>query len=131
MNERIKFLRKTLKLSQADFGEKLGVSRDVINNMENKRVVPANYMIKLIASTFEVNQIWLETGEGEMFYQPSLEEEYAILAGKALGEQDPKRKKILECIMKTVLEMPPETYDAIIKMAKDIVESDSENEYDK
>ena len=41
MNSRIKELRKSLKLSQTDFGKHLGVSRDVINNIENKRVVKA------------------------------------------------------------------------------------------
>lgn len=33
--ERIRFLRKdTLKMSQTAFGERLGVNRDVINNIE-------------------------------------------------------------------------------------------------
>ena len=35
INERVKILRKELKLSQTEFAEKLSVSRDVINNIEN------------------------------------------------------------------------------------------------
>lgn len=71
MNTRIKVLRTHLKLSQTDFGEKLGVSRDVINNLENARVEPKELMIKTICSLLSVNEHWLRTGDGEMFVQTS------------------------------------------------------------
>ena len=48
MNERILLLRKSLGLSRASFGEKLGVSGDVINNLERGRVTPKDYTNKLI-----------------------------------------------------------------------------------
>ena len=70
MNERIKELRKREKLSQKDFGEKLGASRDVIANIENGRVDPTKTMIQLICLEFNVNETWLHTGEGEMFGTP-------------------------------------------------------------
>ena len=38
MSNRIKAVREVLKLSQREFGEKLGVSRDVISNLESERV---------------------------------------------------------------------------------------------
>lgn len=66
MNERIKELRKSLKLSQTEFGKKLGVSRDVINNIENGRVELKEYLIKTICSVFNVSANWLRTGEGGM-----------------------------------------------------------------
>lgn len=65
-NERIKELRKALKLSQTEFGKRLGVSRDVINNIENGRVELKEYLIKTIVSVFNVSADWLRTGEGEM-----------------------------------------------------------------
>ena len=38
-HERIKYFRKEVKkLSQEKFGEELGVSRDVINNIESNRL---------------------------------------------------------------------------------------------
>ena len=36
MGEQIKLLRKHYKMTQTEFGQKIGVSRDVINNIENK-----------------------------------------------------------------------------------------------
>lgn len=84
---RIKYLRKTLKLSQNDFGAKLEVSRDVINNIEqnrNKNPI-SEYLISRICRTFSVNETWLRTGEGNMFIEKQkspvlddLKEEYKL-----------------------------------------------------
>lgn len=64
---RIKTLRKTLKLTQREFGEKLGVSRDVISNIEYNRVPPKKLLLHHMCELYNVNYHWLETGEGEMF----------------------------------------------------------------
>ena len=66
MHNRLKTLRKSLKLSQAAFGSRLGVSRDVVNNIENGRVELKELMIKSICSLFAINEQWLRTGEGDM-----------------------------------------------------------------
>lgn len=67
MNDRIILLRKTLKLSQTAFGEKLGVSRSVINNIERELTDLKPPLSRLICSIFNVNPNWLENGKGEMF----------------------------------------------------------------
>ncbi len=66
MNDRIKRIRKNAELSQTNFGAKLGVSRDVINNIENGRVEPKPLIIKHICSVFGISEHWLRTGEGPM-----------------------------------------------------------------
>lgn len=66
MYERIKLLRKDTGLSQKEFGDKLGVSRDVISNIELGRVEPKESLIKLICKEFNIDYIWLTTGLGEM-----------------------------------------------------------------
>ncbi|RKL63823.1 XRE family transcriptional regulator [Thermoanaerobacteraceae bacterium SP2] len=67
MHERIKEVRNLLKLSQKEFGEKLGVSRDVIANIEYNRVEPQKIFIQHLCNIFSVNQDWLETGVGNVF----------------------------------------------------------------
>lgn len=64
---RIKAVREALKLSQREFGEKLGVSRDVIGNIEYNRVPPKELFLRHICQLYNVNEQWLKTGEGEMF----------------------------------------------------------------
>lgn len=66
MNERIKQIRSSLKLTRAEFGKRLGVSGDVINNLERGRVEPKEIIIKLICKEFGVSYQWLVNGLGEM-----------------------------------------------------------------
>lgn len=67
MNERIRLLRENAGLSRAAFGQKIGVSGDVINNLERGRVEVKEPMIKLICSEFSASENWLRTGVGDMF----------------------------------------------------------------
>lgn len=67
MNERIKLLRKTLGLSGEKFGNKLGLTRMTISNLEHNRYNLTEQTIKLICREYNVNEDWLRTGNGEMF----------------------------------------------------------------
>lgn len=72
--ERIRELRKNhLKMSQTTFGERLGVNRDVINNIENNRLSRPEQKLslyKLICSEFNVNEDWLLNGNEPKFVEP-------------------------------------------------------------
>lgn len=108
MNERIRYIRETLNLSRASFGQRLGVSGDVINNLERGRVEIKEPMVKLICTIFGVREEWLRTGEGEIYSSAELfsldrfvaergatELELAIV--KAYFELDPAiRQAVLE-----------------------------------
>ncbi|MDR0936623.1 MAG: helix-turn-helix domain-containing protein [Oscillospiraceae bacterium] len=68
--ERIKFIRKANKLSQTEFGARLGESRSAINNIEGNRLSKPELkepLYRLICREFNVRYEWLRTGEGEMF----------------------------------------------------------------
>ncbi|UWD50678.1 helix-turn-helix domain-containing protein [Clostridioides phage Hain-Saunders-2022a] len=64
---RIKQLRESEGMSQIQFGEALGMTRDTVSNLENGRTKIKESDLKLIISTFKVSESWLRTGEGEMF----------------------------------------------------------------
>ncbi len=66
MNERLRLLREEIGFSRAAFGQRIGVSGDVINNLERGRVEIKEHILKLICSEFSVNEDWLRTGAGEM-----------------------------------------------------------------
>ncbi len=82
MNERIKKLRKTLDLTQREFGERLGIKGNTIANYELGRNEPIDAVLSLICREFNVNETWLRTGEGEMFEE--LTEQQKILKYTAL-----------------------------------------------
>jgi len=67
VSKRIKYLRKTLALSQTEFGKRLGVSKSVILNVELEKVIPKDILIEHICEIFYVNNDWLVDGIGDMF----------------------------------------------------------------
>ena len=69
MNNRIRVLKKTLILSQKDFAEKLGLKQNAISYMEKKGSTVTEQNIKTICSQFNVNENWLRTGYGEIFFK--------------------------------------------------------------
>lgn len=69
MHKRIKELRNTLGLTQQQFGEKLGVSRDVISNIEGNRAKIRPTFLKHLCSFYHVNEQWLIDGTGSIFYE--------------------------------------------------------------
>lgn len=65
--ERLRQLRKILKLSQMELGDKLGINASAISQMESNRIRPSLDTIFLLSKYFGVNLHWLITGEGDMF----------------------------------------------------------------
>lgn len=63
---RFKKIRDFYKLNQVDFGKKLGVSRDVISNIEQGRVEPKDLIINHVCDIYSVNKEWLLYGTGKM-----------------------------------------------------------------
>ena len=91
---RIKEVRKHFNLTQTEFGQSFGVSRNVINSYERGIVAPIPLFIESLCSKYGVDQIWLETGDGEMFHEPSVDEELAAFAGTVIASDDPFKKRV-------------------------------------
>lgn len=84
MKNRIKELRKINCLSQSEFGQKIGVSRDTVANLESGRIEFKDIFIYSICKEFNVNEEWLRTGQGEMYIPP--DDETAALVENLLEE---------------------------------------------
>ena len=67
MDKRIRKLRRSLDLTQQEFGDRIGVKRNTIATYEGGRSTPIDSVISLICREFSVNEEWLRTGHGEMF----------------------------------------------------------------
>lgn len=70
MIERIIKIREEKNLSQEKFAEKLGLSRNFINQVENGKKNISDRTISDICRLFNVNEEWLRTGNGEQYLQP-------------------------------------------------------------
>lgn len=69
INAQIKKLRKSLKLNQAAFGDKIGLKQGAISWMEQEGNTVTDQNIKLICEKFNVRREWLMNGTGEMLQE--------------------------------------------------------------
>ncbi len=67
INEKIKWLRKSLSLTQQEMADKLKISRSNIAGYEAGKSEPADAMIALICKEFNVNEHWLRNGTEPIF----------------------------------------------------------------
>ncbi|WP_332444351.1 helix-turn-helix transcriptional regulator [Wolinella succinogenes] len=68
MEERLKEIRKNLKISQGEMSKILEVSIKSVSGYENGLEMSSKLLRKL-AEKLNINIHWLITGQGEMFYQ--------------------------------------------------------------
>ncbi len=113
MNERIKDLRKSLGLTQLEFGEQVGVKANTIGNYEIGLRTPSDAVIRAICREFNVNENWLRTGEGEMF-NPQDEKLAAFIGSLVADDSEPFKRRMVELLA----DLTPEEWKLLEKMAE-------------
>ena len=131
MHNRIKEIRTKLGLSQAAFGERIGLKQKAIGLIEQgiNKLTERNF--EAICREFKINPDWLRTGEGEMLdtsVKSTLDE---LCAEYNLGDDE-------RLVLQLYLEFPPEYRVVIAKyikqtlaLAKEINAIDAEEERQK
>lgn len=117
MGNRIKILRKTLGLTQEEFGRKLGVSKNVIYNIEKEKIEIKDVLINHICEVYNANKCWIETGEGSMLSEVQDDVKFAELSAKILKNDDEFMKKVLF----TFYSLTDEQRETVIEIAKGLV----------
>lgn len=101
MYHRLKLLRKTLNMTQADFAKQIGLGQSSLAMLElGKRNLNEKH-VKLICSSFGVQERWLRSGEGDMFAASPYESEFLSLFA----------------------ELRPETQRYLLTMARELVDT--------
>lgn len=67
IGERIKELRKALRMTQTAFADRIGIRQNSVALLEMGRNTPSDQTVAFICREFRVNEEWLRTGAGEMF----------------------------------------------------------------
>ena len=65
LGKRIREVRSEQNLNQADFAKAIGSSRDTVARTEVGAQTPQERVLRQICKTFEVNYMWLLTGESD------------------------------------------------------------------
>lgn len=75
IGERIKTIRKVLRLNQTIFGKNIGISAPLVVAFEKGQRIPTERTKNDIIRVYGVSPAYLETGEGEMFLQEPKQKE--------------------------------------------------------
>ena len=119
MQDRLRELRKALGLTQGKFAEALGVKQNTISQYESGRNEPIDAVISLICRTFNVNEIWLREGVGEMFQEKTVSEELAEFFGDVLNRQEDAEFK--RAFLTILARMTPEEWRMVEAKARELV----------
>ena len=127
MNERIKELRKKLKLTQQEFADALSIKRNTVATYEMGRNEPIDAVIALICKTFGVNEEWLRTGVGDMFLELPEEDEETAYVSELLEDDDNDLYKLIKEIIHTYHDLTPKSKEVLrdfsAKLRENIKES--------
>lgn len=120
-NERVKEIRKTLGLTLEKFGERIGVTRGSMSNIENGNRNLTEQMTKSICREFSVDYMWLTTGEGEMFIDS--DDDFIERIDRIMAGEDEARKNLF----KFMLELSDEDIAALDHLMKKAIEFTQNN----
>ena len=95
--ERIKEIRKTLGLTLEKFGDKVGVTKQTVSRIENGINNLTEQMTKSICREFNVDYIWLTTGEGEMFVES--DDDFMERIDRIMVDENDMRRKLFKALL--------------------------------
>lgn len=110
-------------MTQTEFGEALGVKRDVINNIENNRLKNPEKqepIYRLMCEKFNVSEEWLRTGEGEMFVPLTKNQLITEFAADLVMEDNTFKKRLFEALAK----LNESEWEVLEKLADSLIKKD-------
>ena len=125
MKDRIRLLRKELKLNQTDFGERIGVKQASVAGYEAGIRTPLDAVITSICREFNVSEDWLRTGKGEMFLPTTRDDEIAKMTTDLFKEEEDSFKTRL---ILTLSKLDENEWALLEKIAKELVTSSNKED---
>lgn len=95
--ERIREVRKALGLTLEKFGEKIGMKKNSVSQIENGKNSVTEQVIKSICREFNVDYIWLTTGDGEMFVDT--DDDFIERIDRIMVGEDDARKNLFKALL--------------------------------
>lgn len=110
--ERIREVRKTLGLTLEKFGEKIGMKKNSVSQLENGKNSVTEQVVKAICREYNVDYMWLTTGDGEMFIDT--DDDFIERIDRIMAGEDEARKNLF----KFMLELSDEDIAALDRLMK-------------
>ena len=119
--ERIREVRKALGLTLEKFGEKIGMKKNSVSQLENGKNSVTEQVVKAICREYNVDYMWLTTGDGEMFIDT--DDDFIERIDRIMAGEDEARKNLF----KFMLELSDEDIAALDRLMKNAIEFTQNN----
>lgn len=119
--ERIREVRKALGLTLEKFGEKIGMKKNSVSQLENGKNSVTEQVVKAICREYNVDYMWLTTGDGEMFIDT--DDDFIERIDRIMAGEDEARKNLF----KFMLELSDEDIVALDRLMKKAIEFTQNN----
>ena len=119
--ERIREVRKNLGLTLEKFGEKIGMKKNSVSQLENGKNSVTEQVVKAICREYNVDYMWLTTGDGEMFIDT--DDDFIECIDRIMAGEDEARKNLF----KFMLELSDEDIAALDRLMKKAIEFTQNN----
>lgn len=106
---RVKQVRKSLNITQGEFGKYLGVTATAVSRIEKEERALTEQMAKAICREFNINYEWLTEGVGQMKLDIEVSDA-ARFAQIMYGESESKKK-----LFRIVADMPDELLEKMVE----------------
>ena len=121
MKDRIKAVRKALGLTQQAMADALGLKRNTVGAYEIGVTLPSDRTISDICRIYNVDEVWLRTGAGEMFRPRSREDEIAsFMTGLLSGEGTEFQRRLVSVLAR----LSPDEWTKIEQKARELLDED-------
>lgn len=117
VNERIKEVRKESGLTMEKFGERIGVTKSTISNIENGNRNATEHMIKSICREFGYREEWLRDGTEPKQPERLDEDELAEYIEDLLSTENP-----MYTLIKSTLKLYNKLDDKSKQVANEIID---------
>lgn len=127
MGERIRKLRKSLGLTLAEFGARIGIGASSLSAIETGKTNPAPSTLREICRVFDVNDQWLREGgdDDDMLNRHEDDEELNIFFKRVINcGTDDFRRRFITALTK----LGPEEWKVLNEIAKGMYESGARSE---
>ena len=128
MNNRISKIIEESGLSKTKFAEKLGITPAFVSQICSGARFPSDRTISDICREFNVNRIWLETGDGEPYTRLTVEEELAVIFGGILAGDPSTKSRLIKAFARLPDDAYPLIADLVERMAADLKAQEDKKE---
>lgn len=118
LSDRISFVVDKSNLNKTKFAERINISQPYLSQLCMGAKNPSDRTITDICREFNVNEIWLRTGEGEPYQEESRQEQIMKFAAQTIKGSDEFRKQFVSMLAK----LDVEDWEALAKIFKKLAD---------